>query len=99
MKNDSVPSFVDALQEAEFAATEEVLPLKKVYGKKKEDRTNFTFFVSKEMHSRFHDIAKAHNTSVQQLLNVASGLLFSKLGEGRFVPLPVKDGRGSERKE
>jgi len=90
-------ALADMLQEAEDVET--YVPMKKVYGKAKEDRTNFTFFVSKEMNAKFHELARAHNTSVQQLLNRASDLLFSELGWGKFVPLPVKDGRGNQRKE
>ena len=97
MKEDRQPGFVSELQDAENIET--YVPLKKVFGTKKEDRTNFTFFVSKEMNLKFHELARANNTSVQQLLNRASDLLFAELGGGKFVPLPVKDGRGKERKE
>ncbi len=54
------------------------------------DKTNITYFVTLPMHQKLKRAALDHNTSMQQLLDEAMGLLFAKYGLGTFDPVPTK---------
>jgi hypothetical protein len=54
------------------------------------DKTNITYFMTLPMHRKLKRTALDHNTSMQQLLDEAMGLLFAKYGLGNFEPVPTK---------
>ncbi len=54
------------------------------------NKTNITYFVTIPMHQKLKRAAVDHNTSLQQLLNEALGLLFAKYGLGIFEPVPPR---------
>jgi hypothetical protein len=49
-------------------------------------RTNLTYYTRVDMHLKLRRLAADHNTSMQQLVDEAVGMLFAKYGLGQYQP-------------